>query len=79
MTIFVATHSIRVPPPTRKATATPAFNSMDLTVPVGLTNTIAPDQKIVEWEIWGDERTIELFEVHLRFDGSNMGTIQKKK
>lgn len=78
MTIFVATHSIRVPPPTRKATATPAFNSMDLTVPVGLTNTIAPDQKIVEWEIWGDERTIELFEVHLRFDGSNMGTIQKK-
>ena len=75
MTIFVATHSLRVPPPTRKA-ATSAFNSMDLTVPVGLQNLNVPDQKIMEWEIWGDERTLELFEVYLRFDGANMGTIR---
>lgn len=73
--VFIATHSSRVPPPTRQATSMPSFNSMDLSVPVDLTGMNPPDQKVIEWDNWGEERTIELFEVTLRFDGSSMGII----
>jgi hypothetical protein len=48
---------------------------MDLSVPVDLTGMNPPDQKVIEWDNWGEERTIELFEVTLRFDGSSMGII----
>ncbi|KAF8965263.1 hypothetical protein BDZ97DRAFT_1918412 [Flammula alnicola] len=70
--IFIATHSRRMPPPSRPALAVPSFNSMELSLPVDLTNSSPPDQKTIEWENWGEERTIELFEVQLRFDGVSM-------
>lgn len=56
----------------RQVNMIPPYNSMDLSVQVGST---APDQKIMEWELWGDEHTIELFEVSIRFDGTNLGMI----
>ncbi|KAF9484725.1 hypothetical protein BDN70DRAFT_872266 [Pholiota conissans] len=66
--VVIALHSSRLPPPIRQANPIHSFNSMNLSVPVDLTNANAPDQKVVEWDIWGEERTIELFEVAFRFE-----------
>ncbi|KDR81679.1 hypothetical protein GALMADRAFT_239795 [Galerina marginata CBS 339.88] len=68
-TIFIATHSRRVPPPGPTTLNAPAFDSMDLSVTRHLTS---PDQKTAEWENWGEERTIELYEVQIRFDSVQM-------
>lgn len=49
---------------------TSTFNTMDLSVTGDLTS---PDHKTIEWENWGEERTVELYEVQIRFDGSQLG------
>ncbi|KIM49322.1 hypothetical protein M413DRAFT_21564 [Hebeloma cylindrosporum] len=74
--IVIATHSRRMPPPPPPPTGSiPQFNSMDLSVGVDLTNIAASDQKMVEWENWEEEHSIELFELQLRFDGFIMALI----
>ena len=62
-----------MPPPPPSTGSLPPFNSMDLSVGVDLTNPTPSDQKMVEWENWEEEHSIELFELQLRFDGFIMG------
>jgi len=62
-----------MPPPPLSAGPIPTFNSADLSAGVDLTNSTTPGQKLVEWEDWEEEHSIELFELQLRFDGFIMG------
>ncbi|KAF8163366.1 hypothetical protein B0H34DRAFT_650242 [Crassisporium funariophilum] len=71
---LVATYSRRVPPPPLASPMTAPiapFNSMDLSIPVDAPQLLQ-EPRPMDWETSGDERTIELFEVHLRFDASYM-------
>ncbi|KAF8910993.1 hypothetical protein CPB84DRAFT_1701767 [Gymnopilus junonius] len=68
--LFIATHSRRLPPPVPTTMNTSAFNTMDLSVTGDLT---FPDHRAVEWDSWGEERTVELYEVQIRFDGFQLG------
>lgn len=36
---------------------------------------MSPEQRDSEWENWGDERTIETFELNVRFDGTHLSKI----
>jgi len=58
--IIVATHSRKVPapPPTVPIDAA-QFNSIDKTTP----------QRSDDFEIWGEEHTVEVHETQLKFDG----------
>jgi hypothetical protein len=51
----------------------PSFNPMDLNVPLDASASTANPDPAVEWECWGEESTIELVEVQLKFDGNVMG------
>lgn len=73
--VFIATHSRRMPPPSRPIVNAPKFNTMDLSVPVNLPTSKIPDQKSIQWENYGEERIIEIFELQLRFDGASMGKV----
>jgi len=77
-TIFIATRSRRVPaPPITTVTNIPAtpFNSMDLSVPVDLSHAMTTEQRTLDWETWGEERSVDIYEAHLKFDGMNMGKV----
>ena len=50
-----------------------SFNTMDLGLSLDMSQPSAPEPvSSVEWESWGEETTIELCEVQLGFDGSNI-------
>ena len=66
--VTIATHSRRIPQPPN-VTAAP-FNSMDLGSDLAQTN--ASEGKC-EWESWSEETKVELFDVHIIFDSSNLG------
>lgn len=68
--IIIATHSRKLPPPAPATVNTSAFNTMDLSVSGDLTS---PDHKVVEWDNWGEEQAVDLHEVQIRFDGSQLG------
>ena len=42
---------------------------MDLSVNVDIPTLVTPDQKAIEWENWGEERSLDVYEVQVRFDG----------
>ncbi|KAF4615030.1 hypothetical protein D9613_003116 [Agrocybe pediades] len=71
-TILVATHGRRLPPPPSgtPAPAVSTFNSMDLSVNVDISGLPTHEKGVAEWENWGEERTLELYEVQIRFDGA---------
>ena len=76
--IIIATYSRRLPAPLKTTTpvVTP-FNSMDLSVPVDMLQHRVQGPNPSDWETSGEERSIELFEVQILFDGSIMGTLNK--
>ncbi|KAJ7632699.1 hypothetical protein FB45DRAFT_866294 [Roridomyces roridus] len=64
--ILVATRSRGLPSRTRDD----EMNSMNLSMPLNLEAEL---DSPIEWENWGEESTIELCEIRLRFDGEFMG------
>jgi len=72
--IIIATYSRRLPAPLKTTTpvVTP-FNSMDLSVSVDMLQHRVQGPNPSDWETSGEERSIELSEVQILFDGSIMG------
>lgn len=68
--ILVAMRSHRFPLPT----AIPApFTAMNMDLSLDVTQPPVSEDMGIEWETWGEETTIDLCEIQLRFDGSVMG------
>ncbi|KAF9013889.1 hypothetical protein BDQ17DRAFT_1230808 [Cyathus striatus] len=63
-TILIATRSRRVPTPSLPTAPDSSFNSMNFDVPVD----VSQQETVPDWEMWGEECTIELTEIQLRFD-----------
>jgi hypothetical protein len=52
-----------------------SFNTMDLGLSLEMSQPSSPEPTpSVEWELWGEETTIELCEVQLGFDGASIST-----
>ena len=73
--IIIATYSRRLPAPLKTTVpAVTTFNSMDLSVSVDMLQHQTQGPNPSDWETSGEERSIELSEVQILFDGSIMGT-----
>jgi hypothetical protein len=72
--IIIATYSRRLPAPLKTtAPAVTPFNSMDLSLSVDMLQHRFQGPNPSDWETSGEERSIELSEVQILFDGSIMG------
>ncbi|KAF9535274.1 hypothetical protein CPB83DRAFT_841502 [Crepidotus variabilis] len=70
--IFIASHSFRKPAPSLPIAppqATP-FNSMDLSVPINLSEHTSQEKKYVDFDTWGEDYTVSVHELQLRYDGN---------
>ncbi|KAJ3517171.1 hypothetical protein NLJ89_g668 [Agrocybe chaxingu] len=75
ISILVATNTRRMPsstPPCAPIMAPPPFNSMDLSVPITIPETHPQDHKPPEWDAWGEDNALDIYEIQLRFDGLTM-------
>lgn len=67
--VLIATRSHLLP---LSPAGTSQFDSMDLSIPVNLTQQHSSGPETNDWEAWGEESIIELCEVQLKFDGVQM-------
>ncbi|KAH9484366.1 hypothetical protein JR316_0003847 [Psilocybe cubensis] len=77
--IMIASQSRRIPAPSITPTiSAPPFNHMDLSAGGDSTDPNAADQRTNDWENWGDEGVIEIFECYIKYDGESLmlGIIQ---
>lgn len=71
--VMIASYSRRIPTPSLTPTRpAPSFNLMDLSAGDNPADATTIDQRINDWEIWGEERVIEIFECHIKFDGDSL-------
>ncbi|CAA7271639.1 unnamed protein product [Cyclocybe aegerita] len=75
VSILVATNTCRMQsttPPPAPIMAPPPFNSMDLSIPIAIPETHPQDHKSPEWDAWGEDNALDIYEIQLRFDGLTM-------
>ncbi|KAG5647224.1 hypothetical protein DXG03_000759 [Asterophora parasitica] len=67
--ILIATRSYYIPPP---LIHDPQFTSLN---PEELGQPLAADIQAMEWESWGEEATINLCELTIKYNGANIGFV----
>ncbi|GLB34886.1 hypothetical protein LshimejAT787_0204510 [Lyophyllum shimeji] len=64
--ILIATRSYHTPPPSKDNSR---FGAVDSTLPDDMNQPLPPELQSMEWESWGEESTINLYEVQVRHNG----------